>query len=114
MYQMLKDETSGGAHMLIRSMSGVARRTPDARMAVVFFLPALMLGAGATHAQSAPGTDGSFSQDALQEITVTAQKRNENLQSVPIAVTALSASELQQASIVSTQDLPALVPSLNF
>jgi iron complex outermembrane receptor protein len=100
--------------MLIRSMSGVARRTPDRRMAAEFFLPALLLGAGATHAQTAPGPDSSFSQGALQEITVTAQKRNENLQSVPVAVTALSASELQQAGIVSTQDLPALVPSLNF
>jgi len=48
------------------------------------------------------------------DIIVTAQRRNENLQRVPVAITALPASKLNSANIVSTQDLPVLTPSLNF
>lgn len=52
--------------------------------------------------------------DETGEITVTAQRRNESLQRVPVAITALPAAKLESANIVSTQDLPLLTPSLNF
>jgi iron complex outermembrane recepter protein len=48
----------------------------------------------------------------LQEIVVTAQKRSENLQRVPIAVTAITAATLARSGIQSTQDLGFAVPSL--
>jgi iron complex outermembrane recepter protein len=49
---------------------------------------------------------------ALEEIVVTAQRRAENLQDVPIAVTALPASALKASGVQGTLDLPTVVPGL--
>ena len=49
---------------------------------------------------------------ALQEVVVTAQKRREDLQKVPQAVTAISAADIDRRGITSLQDLDALVPGL--
>lgn len=51
---------------------------------------------------------------ALSEIVVTAQRRSENLQNVPISVTAVSAAKLQAANIVTTADLAAVTPAITF
>ena len=48
----------------------------------------------------------------LTEIVVTAQKRSENLQATPVAVTALSTDDLTQRNIVTTQDLMQVTPGL--
>jgi iron complex outermembrane receptor protein len=50
----------------------------------------------------------------LEEIIVTAQRRSENLQSVPIAVAAVTAQALRETGVDSTRDLPQLVPSVQF
>lgn len=49
---------------------------------------------------------------ALQEIIVTASKRAENLQNVPIAVTALQAGELENAGINMGKALGELTPNV--
>jgi iron complex outermembrane receptor protein len=48
----------------------------------------------------------------LEEIVVTAQRRQEKLQDVPIAITALSANALAKQGTISTFDLGAAVPGL--
>lgn len=48
------------------------------------------------------------------EVVVTAQKRQENLQEVPIAITALSAEELDRSGLRSGMDLTTRVPGLYF
>jgi iron complex outermembrane receptor protein len=48
----------------------------------------------------------------LEEIVVTAQKRSENAQTVPIVVTAIGAGDLAAAKIETTQDLQFLAPAL--
>ena len=48
----------------------------------------------------------------LEEVIVTAQKRSESLQDVPIAVTAFSADTIQEAGINDTGDLAVMTPSL--
>jgi iron complex outermembrane recepter protein len=50
---------------------------------------------------------------ALQEVTVTAQKREETLAQVPLAVSVLGADIVQQRNIVSVSDLQSLVPDLH-
>src|SRR6185437_16135498 len=58
-------------------------------------------------AQAAP----QASQDqGLQEIVVTAQKREEVLQQVPIAIQSFTANQLTEQGIQNTNDLPLLVP----
>jgi iron complex outermembrane recepter protein len=49
----------------------------------------------------------------LSEITVTAQRRTENVQKVPIAITAVSGDALAAQNITSTADLGTVVPGLN-
>jgi iron complex outermembrane receptor protein len=51
---------------------------------------------------------------ALEQIVVTAQKRSENVQTVPIAITAISGSTAGALGLTSTEDLTAAVPGLNF
>jgi len=51
--------------------------------------------------------------DQLQEIVVTAEKRPENLQNVPIAVTAFTAQQLQDKGINQVSGLARLTPNVN-
>ena len=48
----------------------------------------------------------------IQEIVVTARRRDETLQSVPIAISAFSGAELGEKSIETAFDLQRFVPSL--
>ncbi len=50
----------------------------------------------------------------LEEITVTAQRRSESLQDVPIAITALSADQLGKGDIQQLGDIMKLTPGLRF
>ncbi len=52
--------------------------------------------------------------DALDEVVVTATKRVENLQVVPLTVDVVSQSALQAQNLTSTDDLKRLVPDLNY
>lgn len=56
-------------------------------------------------------TDGDQSSGGLNEIVVTAQKREENLQRVPIAVTALGTDALEKQRITSVSGLSSIVPN---
>ncbi len=49
----------------------------------------------------------------LQEVIVTAQKRQERLVDVPISMVALSADDLQHRNIASLDDLAAAVPGMS-
>lgn len=51
-------------------------------------------------------------EDQIGEIIVTAQKRGENVQKVPIAIAALSGDMLAQDGVVTTLDLTQAVPGL--
>lgn len=50
----------------------------------------------------------------LEEVIVTAQKREQNLQDVPMAVTAIGRELIENNEINSIQDLTKVVPSLRF
>ena len=50
---------------------------------------------------------------ALEEVVVTAQKRVESLQDVPISVTAISGEQIQDASIRSLSELGTYVPNFS-
>jgi iron complex outermembrane recepter protein len=49
----------------------------------------------------------------LEEIVVTAQRRTERLQDVPLSVSATTAADLEKAGVESTQDLSLLTPGLS-
>ncbi|NML96265.1 TonB-dependent receptor [Novosphingobium olei] len=50
----------------------------------------------------------------LAEIVVTAQRRSENLQNVPIAITAATADTLAQARVDNVSNIQAITPSVTF
>jgi iron complex outermembrane receptor protein len=50
----------------------------------------------------------------IEEITVTAQKRSENVRKVPLSVTVLSGAQLRAAHVQSFADLSRNVPNLSF
>jgi iron complex outermembrane recepter protein len=52
------------------------------------------------------------SADQLTQVTVTAQRVEQNLQTTPISITALSSQQIEQANIQNTTDLRGLVPNL--
>ena len=55
----------------------------------------------------------AFSQTTtLEEVVVTATKRAESLQDIPITVNAISANTIQEAGITDIVDVAALVPAL--
>ena len=51
-------------------------------------------------------------ENGIRDIVVTAQKRNESVQTVPISVTALDQKALDSATIEDIRDLAGRVPSL--
>ncbi len=56
----------------------------------------------------APSPSGTM----LEEIVVTAEKRSENLQEVPIAITAFSQKDIEQRGISNIADLLGQIPSV--
>lgn len=55
---------------------------------------------------------GSVNAQVLEEIVVTAQKRTESLQDVPISITTIDGTKIEQAGINNLEDLTAFVPNL--
>ena len=74
---------------------------------------AMMLAANWGEAQTATDQSSNAAESgSLQEIIVTATRRAQNLQDIPITVDAVSSDELAKAQIYSSADLPQLVPNL--
>src|SRR5882672_201894 len=76
-----------------------------------------MLGGSLFVAATAAAADeppvGDRGESELAEIVVTAQKRAENLQNVPIAMQAYSGDQLQKAGVNQITDIVTLAPNLN-
>ena len=90
-----------GGHFLVR-----ARRVSTLAIAVA--------AATAAHAAwAAESTAGEAPTGPLEEIVVTAQRREQTLQDVPLSVQAFSGDTLALAGVDSTLELPRLVPNLN-
>src|SRR5580704_10444721 len=64
--------------------------------------------AGMVHAAAATDTDV----EAIQEITVTAQRRSENIQNVPISIQALTAKTLSQLNVTTFDDYLKYIPNV--
>ncbi len=71
-------------------------------LAPAFFMPTLAAAQDAS----------AKSNDSLEEIVVTAQKREQSVQDVPIAVTALTGDTLQANRVSTVTDLTGLAPGV--
>ena len=69
----------------------------------------LAFTAGAQQSSPSPETSG----DPLSEIVVTATRRAESVQSVPLSITAVNAEDLANIGATQTRDLVELAPNLS-
>ena len=70
------------------------------------YLGALSIGLGFSQADSA------FAEEDVEEVVVTASKREANLQDLPMAVQAITSEELEAKNISDFNDIANLVPSI--
>src|SRR5438552_3201517 len=80
---------------------------------ISYAVAAILGGAsfGASAAEPATGSTEA-STDALAEITVTAQRRTQNIQDVPISMQALTAQTLQQLNVSTLDDYIKYLPNV--
>lgn len=76
----------------------------------LFVTSGLMLLAASAGCETAHAQTSPESGSPLEEIVVTAQKRKESGQKVPITIQALNAGQLRQLGLNNTNDLPLAVP----
>ena len=75
----------------------------------------IALGAGAFATPTLAAAPASSSNaTSLGEVVVTAQKRSENLQSVPVAITAFTAKQRDMSGIVSAQQQMNFTPGVTY
>jgi iron complex outermembrane recepter protein len=84
------------------------RRAPIAA-AIMAAMPMPRLYAADAPATAAPADNGG-----LQEVVVTAEKRTENLQDVPVSITALSTEKLEQLGVQNFDDYVKFLPSVAY
>src|SRR5215510_4115669 len=55
----------------------------------------------------------AFAQEGLEEIVVTATRREQNLQEVPISIVAITGESLEMRGLQNVENLNATVPNLS-
>lgn len=84
--------------------------------AVTLLLMSTAVVASPAFAQSAapaPSTPPAAQDSGIGDIVVTAQKRAQNVQDVPIAISAFTAQALQERAVQNVAQLSALTPNVN-
>jgi iron complex outermembrane recepter protein len=89
----------------------------NANTKLCYAIAAILSGssAGLAYADPMPDTRGTTEtapSDSLAEITVTAQRRTENIQDVPISIQALTGETLQQLNIQTFDDYVKYLPNV--
>jgi outer membrane receptor protein involved in Fe transport len=74
---------------------------------------AFIAGTGAVRAQAASGDLPASEAVELEEIVVTAQKRDEKLSKVPISISAYTGEQLQQTGATNMADISRATPGFN-
>ena len=80
-----------------------------------YAIAAILGGSAGTLAYAAPATDTTtvdVATDSLQEVVVTAQRRTENLQDVPISIQALTGETLAQLNVQTIDDFVKYLPNV--
>jgi outer membrane receptor protein involved in Fe transport len=80
---------------------------------ISYAIAAILGGASFAVSAAEPATESSNAgTDALAEITVTAQRRTQNMQDVPISMQALTAQTLQQLNVSTLDDYIKYLPNV--
>ncbi|MBA3811535.1 MAG: TonB-dependent receptor [Caulobacteraceae bacterium] len=74
----------------------------------------LLTGGHAVAAEAAAATDANSTATTIGEIVVTAEKREQNLQTVPVAISAYTSKQRDVVGINTIQDITNFTPGLNY
>jgi iron complex outermembrane recepter protein len=85
---------------------------PKVSYAVAAILGTSGMGMGMGIARAAAAAAGDS--DVIAEVTVTAQRRSESIQDVPITVQAFTGTQLKELNVVSFNDLIKYTPNVTF
>lgn len=78
------------------------------------FLASLIFGVfGGLATTTVLAADDDENSLAIEEVIVTARKREESLQDIPVAVTAFTAADIESAGLRDVEDVAALTPGFN-
>jgi iron complex outermembrane recepter protein len=78
-----------------------------------YAIAAILSGSSIGFSYAAPATDTSDS-DAIQEITVTAQRRAQSIEDVPITIQAVTGDQLKQLNVSTFDDLLRYTPNVTY
>ena len=96
-------------------MKAARKTAPLKRPKALAVATIVALTSGLAQAQQAPQPSQKDEEATqLEKITVTATKRAEPLQSVPVAVTVISGEQLEQLNLNNVTNFTSQTPSLNF
>ncbi|MGO8854548.1 MAG: TonB-dependent receptor [Steroidobacteraceae bacterium] len=87
---------------------------PLAAQFLAFIAIAAPLAGQAAASNAAAGGEGEATPGQLQEITVTAQKRAEDIKDIPISVSAISGDQLAEHHVADYDDITRTVPGISF
>ncbi len=88
------------------------RRLRRAAWSAALLASTMLTGAGAAMAAPAPAADASSS--GPEEVIVTAQKRSEDIQKVPMSIQAIDERKLAQLNVTEFEDYVKYMPSVSF
>ena len=88
------------------------RSSPPARSKLQCAIAAILGGSSAGHVMTARAADANAGFDQIQEITVTATRRSENIQNVPIAIQALTSETLTQLNVATLDEFVRYLPNV--
>lgn len=84
------------------------------RLAFICVTGAWLVASGLADAQTLSSTDTSSSKDTLNEVVVTATRRKQSIQAVPLSITAISVSQLQNRAATTFFDWGGSIPDMSF
>lgn len=84
----------------------------SAAMALAAAPPTMAQAAATATTASSAGGNEDVTGSTLKEVTVTARRRRENIEHVPVAITAFSSTQLADRSITTETDLQRSIPGL--
>jgi outer membrane receptor protein involved in Fe transport len=106
-------------HDPIEHLRSTDRRDPAdrprfTRSKLAIAIAAALSGAAAWHGAAALDADTSGDSSSLDEVIVTARKRAENLQDVPLSIDVYTSKDLQNLNISQFEDYATMTPSISF
>src|SRR5258707_13605247 len=92
-------------------MKSIGLRAPSV---LSFAMWALIMNCDARAADNSGSMTASAESSALEEVVVTAQRREESIYRVPISIAAFSQADLNQRDLKSIGDIASVTPGVDF